>query len=153
VNKSISLRVGDREFLIGNWCKITGIPLNTLYGRVKAGWTPEEVIGEKERPRSNLVPRREFGPPKARENNLTEHVEIRVVKKVITKEVVDNEAIGQAAREIRIKAGLSLDQASDRLGISLGSLHKLEKGTSNWTAKKIENFNQVSKGWVNNDND
>jgi len=151
VRKAVTLRVGDREFLLANWAKITGVHRNTLYARIKAGWTPEEVIGEKDRPQPQPKDRGPKGPAKIRPNNLTQAVEIHYVSKTVTKVVPDNKAIGQAAREVRKLAGLSLAQASVTLGMTLMKLWEMESGRTKWKQKDIDKFNQISKGWVKHD--
>ena len=151
----LSLRVGDRELLLTNWSKIKGIARETLYGRLKAGWTPEQIVGEELRPQRERKPRKSKAKnpqgPKRRENKLTEPIELRLELKTVV--VTDHEATGRAAKKIRSLAGLSMEQAHKTIGWTLSQLWGMEAGRTSWKQKHIDQFNKAVKGWVANDSE
>jgi hypothetical protein len=153
VSNLVSLRVGDRELLLSNWAKLTGVNRGTLYSRIKAGWTPEQVIGEEARPRVKAKPRSLKGKPKPRKNRLMEVAQVELITKTVTTVVTDDKEIGKAAKAIRILAGLSLSQAAISLGWTLMHVWEMERGRTKWKQKHIDHFNNVARGWVNNGSD
>jgi len=147
--KPMTLRVGDREYTIANWAKIKGKKRSTFYARHKDGWPPAQVIGEEPRPKYQLLPHQIPKPrkgPKPRKNTLTEPVEITLLTKSVI--MTDSKATGAAAGEVRRRAGLSMQQASESLGLALSQVHDLEHGHTKWTQRHIDHFNEVAKGWV-----
>jgi len=149
VRQQVSLRVGDREFLLTNWAKIKGIARETLYGRLKAGWTPEQIIGEEPRPLREVKPRKLASKPQGprhRENKLMEPAELQLVRKTVI--VTDHEAIGKAAAAIRRQAGLSMEQARKSLGWTISTVYEMEHGRTCWKQKHIDHFNAVAATWV-----
>lgn len=50
-----------------------------------------------------------------------------------TEEVIDHTKTGEAMRELRVKAGLSLRDIAERSGLSHSFISDLEKGRRNWT--------------------
>jgi DNA-binding transcriptional regulator YiaG len=154
VKPPISLRVGDREYLLTNWAKMKGISREALYFRMKSGWTPEQIIGEEPRPKREAKPRktvRNPQGPRPRENKLIEPVRLRAKLKAVV--ITDHKATGEAAKEIRKLAGLSQEDAVKSLGWSLAKISEMERGQTKWKQKDIDHFNKVAKGWVKNGND
>jgi len=135
------LTVGNQTLSVSNWSKITGIRKKTLHDRIRANWSPEQIIGREQRPcRTDHI------GPRPRTNTLTEPVELKEVVRVV--EVIDHILTGRAAREIRTQAGLSIDQAAESLGWTMSSLWEMEMGRTKWRQKRIDHFNEVAKGWV-----
>lgn len=148
-NNGISLEIDGKELTITNWSKITKVNRKTIYCRHVAGWTPRQCVGF-DPPPYRCWRRGKLGP-KPRKNNLTEFSPIQLA--TVNVVAVDNVATGQAVKEIRKRAGLSMEQAADLLGWGHGRMWKLEKGEIQWKQKHIDHFNTVAKGWVQNGND
>ena len=139
--RTIQLKVGDKTLSVSNWSKLRNIRKKTIYDRIRAKWPPEQIIGLEPRPS-----RTDHVGPRPRKNKLTEPVELKEVVRIV--EVIDHILTGRAAREIRNRAGLSIDQAAESLGWTMSSLWEMEMGRTKWRQKRIDHFNEVAKGWV-----
>jgi hypothetical protein len=142
----VQLTAGGKTLSIGNWAKVTGIIYRVIHRRYKSGWTHAQCVGIDPPP-----PVKHKSGPRCRCNNLTEVIVLQPVVRLV--EQIDYEATGLAARRIRKKAGLSIDEACESLGWGSSKLQNMETGCIKWTLDCIEHFNEVAKGWVNgNDN-
>ena len=128
---------GRTQFVV-QWAAETGKKPNVILARIALDWTVGEALG--------FVPRRRNH---RRKNNLREFPGLKVVTKTI--ELIDRKAMGKQAREIRSKAGKTLREASEALGMTISGLDHLEVGRRKWTAELINRFNAVAAGWVVSD--
>lgn len=63
----------------------------------------------------------------------------------VTVELIDHEAVGAEAREIRKKHNISLGQMSQKMGVHLSFCSLLERGNRSWTKPMINRFNTALK--------
>jgi len=141
----ISLTINGRTLTLQNWALAKNVSYKTLYHRLAAGWSHEEVVGDVVRTKL----RREF----LRSNQLTCFNGLEVKKKFVV--VTDNEETGAEAKRIRRLAGKTIYEAAADIGISGSHLSDLEKGkTSHWKDKIVQKFNDAAAKWVlKNDDD
>ena len=60
-----------------------------------------------------------------------------------TVEIPDNEAIGASCRKTRRGEGLTLEQLSEKLGMSTSHLSALEQGKRRWSEGLVKRLNRV----------
>ena len=145
-----ALTVGDKSLSYANWAKITKLNPELIRSRKRRGWTPEQCVGFAPPP---PIPKRKPGPtgPHRRPNNLKEFEAIEL-KKIIV-EQIDHLTIGAEVAIVRTIAGKTLQAAADACGWSEKHQWHLENGSMKWTAKSLETFNNVARGWVNGSDD
>lgn len=60
-----------------------------------------------------------------------------------TGKVPDRRFVGEELRELRKKAGLTLQFVANSLGISTGYLCDLENGNRGWTMERVEKYRET----------
>jgi hypothetical protein len=130
------LTCNGRTQSLAKWSEERKLNPARIAMRIANGWPMEQALG--------FVPRQRKKKP--RTNQLTDFCGLTVVTKTI--ELIDCKAMGKQVRQIRDKAGKTLREASEALGMTISGLDHLEVGRLKWTTELIDRFNAVAAGWV-----
>lgn len=65
---------------------------------------------------------------------------MRTIQKILSIKVTDHAATGDALRQRRLKAGISLREMARRLGLSAPYLCDLEYGRRTWTQERVDDY-------------
>ena len=130
------LTCNGRTQSLAKWSEERKLNPARIAMRIANGWPMEQALG--------FVPRQREKKP--RTNQLTDFPGLTVVTKTI--ELIDCKAMGKQVRQIRDKAGKTLREASEALGMTISGLDHLEVGRRKWTTELIDRFNAVAAGWV-----
>ena len=142
-----TLKVGGVEKTVVQWAIDSNLSVKCIDYRIKAKWPEEEIVGLKahERKIGHITRVRPT-------NELTEFEPVKILRKEVVYLEIDNEATGDACKQIRLKAGKALWEVANEIKVSEGHLSNLERGKSSWSSVILKRWNEAAAKWVLTEN-